>query len=344
MRRRVILTAILMVMIVVGAGTGWRWWTVWRFQEGTNDAYVAGDITTVAPKVAGHIVELLAVDNGRVKKGDVLLKLDDREYRAKLLDVMAQIEARKAAITTIENRARWQKAQITTALTEVESADADLKHARQESQRYAALKANEIVSRQRLDQLQADLRKAEAASQRALARVESERAQLPIIQSDLNLARAQLAQAEAQKSLVETDLANTIVTAPRDGIVGNRSAQLGQFARAGAPLLSIVPTTGLWVEANYKETQLTNMRPGQSVVVLIDAFPGQRLTGRVGSFAPASGAKFSLLPPENATGNFTKVVQRVPVRIEFDPGQPLAEMLLPGLSADVTVSTKAVAG
>jgi len=230
---------------------------------------------------------------------------------------------------------------IDQAAATVQSTEADLNRAQLDYKRYTSLVTSDFASRQRFETAQADSRKAEAALGKARAALVAEQSQLAVLKSQKREEEARLVQARAGRQLAKNDLDNTVIRAPVAGIAGNRAGRVGQYVKPGTQLLSLVPLPYVYVTANFKETQLTHMRPGQSAEISVDAYPDQPLTGRIESFAPASGAQFSLLPPDNATGNFTKIVQRVPVRIALPVEGPLARLLRPGLSVSVTVDTRA---
>ncbi len=333
------LLPVLVILVVALAVFGWRWWTDYRFEQTTDDAYVEGDITHLSAKVAGHVAGVLAADNQTVKEGDVLLRLDDRDHKARRDEVAALVAARSAQLEQLDDKVAVQLALLTQAGAGISAAQADLVRSRADLERTRALVRDDYASRQRFDKEAADALKAEAGVKGSAAGASAIKRQVAVLDSDRAIAIAQLDQAKAQLDLAESDLDATIIRAPIDGIVGNRAARLGSYVRPGQHLVTVVPVHGLWIEANYKETQLTHIHPGQTVRLKVDAFPDVELVGRVASFSPASGAKFSLLPPENATGNFTKVVQRVPVRIELPADHPLIGRLAPGLSVVATVRT-----
>ncbi len=339
MNKRLLLALVGTAGLLAAAGPGYKWQTAWRWQESTDNAYLAADITPIAPKVQGHVVELAVGHNQAVRAGEVLLRIDDRDYKARLAEAEAKVGARRAALANLDERLELQRKAIAQADANRAAVEADRARASADLDRSRALLADNHVSRQRFDMNKADAAKAAASGRAAAVAVEAARQQIAVLESERAMTQADLQQAEAERDRAALDLANTVVTAPVDGVVGNRAVQLGQFVAPGRQLLSLVPLAQVWVEANFKETQIGRMQPGQAVEVAVDAFPGQTFQGRVDSFAPASGAEFSLLPPENATGNFTKVVQRIPVRISLEPGA-LQGRLLPGMSALVTVDTK----
>jgi membrane fusion protein (multidrug efflux system) len=338
MRKKVV-PSVVIVAAVIGV-LAWQWATQWRYIESTDDAYVDGDITGIAPKVSGYVVEVAAGDNRTVAKGDVLVRVDDRDYRAKAEEARAVVAARTAQWAQLDDRVAVQQAMAQQASATISAAQADVKRARQDLERTGRLVREDYVSRQRFDLNTADAAKAEAGLRGSGAQLAAARHQLAVLAHERAIALAQLEQAKAQLALAETDLDATVLRTPIDGVIGNRGVRVGQYVRPGQHLLAVVPLAGVWVDANFKETQLGRLRPGQPAEIAVDAYSGVVLTGRIDSFAPASGSKFSLLPAENATGNFTKVVQRVPVRIVVAPDNPLAGRLRPGLSVVVKVDTR----
>ncbi|SEH27057.1 HlyD family secretion protein [Magnetospirillum fulvum] len=328
-----------LIATLAGSWAAYRWATEWRWIETTDDAYVEGDITQIQPKVPGHVVQLIAEDNHAVAKGDVLVRIDDRDYRARVDEARAVLAAKRASLVQLDQKIAVQETVITQSGASVASARAEVARARADHERTSRLVREDFVSRQRFDVTQADAAKAEAGLAGSGAQAQGARRQLGVLISERAIAEAEADQAKAALDLAEIDLEATVIRAPVDGIVGNRAVRDGQYVRTGQNLLSVVPLASVWVDANYKETQLSRIRPGQKATIAVDAFGGREIEGRVDSFAPASGARFSLLPPENATGNFTKVVQRVPVRIRLAEGNPLAGQLRPGLSVTAQIDT-----
>jgi len=340
-----VVIASLVPAIALGAvWYGYDWWTVGRFIESTDDAYVGGEITVIAPKVAGFITEAAVADNQAVHAGDLLVKLDDRDYRAALAKVEAAVAVQQATLANLDATRRLQEAMIAQAEADVAAADAEVDRAQFDVVRYRQLASNEFASGQRFQQADADHKKGIAAADKARAAVEAAERQLDVIDTRKQQAAAALAQACADRDLARLDLGYTELRAPIDGTVGNRSARTGAFATVGTQLMSVVPAAGLWVDANFKESQLARMRPGMPAAVEADVLPGRIFSGHVDSLAPATGAQFSLLPPENATGNFTKIVQRVPVRILLDGGAAVLGSLRPGLSVTVDVDQRTEEG
>jgi membrane fusion protein (multidrug efflux system) len=338
MRKKILAGLAVVVLALAGVGA-WHWWTVWRFQQSTDDAYIQSDVTVIAPKVEGYIKKVRVTDNQEVAEGKVLFVIDDRDFKARVALAEAAVALEEASVATFDSRLKLQQAMIDQAAAVVASAEADLARMQQDYKRYSALMTSDFASRQRFEQAQADSRKAEAALLKSRAAVAAEQNQLGVLRSQQREEEAKLQQARANLQLAQNDLENTVIRAPISGVAGNRAGQVGQYVKAGTQLLSLVPLPRIYVTANFKETQLTRMRPGQRAEVSVDAYPETPLEGRVESFAPGSGAQFSLLPPDNATGNFTKIVQRVPVRIAVPQDDAVARLLRPGLSVTVTVYT-----
>lgn len=340
-RLKRVLLPLLALAILAGAGyAGWQWWSVWRFVESTDDAYVQSDMSVVSPEVAGYVREVRVADNQQVAKGDVLLAIDDRDYAARVAAGRAELAGSRAEVESAERQITLQQAVIAQADAAVTGAEADLVQARQDSARYQALSSQDFASRQRLETATAALKRAEAGLAQAEAAATAARDRLPVLQAAAAKAAAGLASAQAALAVAETDLARTVIRAPVDGVIGNKGVRVGEYVQPGRQVLSVVPLPLVYVVANFKETQLAGMQPGQPVTLKIDAFPDQPLEGWVESFAPATGSQFSLLPPENATGNFTKIVQRVPVRISVPRDNPLAGRLRPGLSVVASIDTR----
>jgi len=338
--RRIVLLTVAVIALVVGGWGAWHWWSVARFRESTDNAYIEADIAAVAPKIAGYIRSLQVTDNQQVRAGDVLAIIDERDFQARVAEASAAAAAAEAANISIDRQIDLQASRIEQAAATVESAKAELARAQPEYDRYKKMLAGKVVGKSDFDRIAADLRKAKAELSRAEAQLLAEQGQLVVLRASRHEGDAKLAQAKAALQAAQIDLDNTVITAPVDGVVGNKGVEPGQYVQAGSLLMAIVPLPSVHIVANFKETQLENMRPGQTVSISVDAFPSTELTGTVESFAPASGAVFSLLPPENATGNFTKIVQRVPVRIAVPADGPLSGLLRPGLSVEVSVNTR----
>ena len=335
---------IAVAAVAVGLGAAWYgsdWWTTGRFVETTDDAYVGGNVTSVAPYVAGFVARVLVSDNQHVEAGQILIQLDRRDLQAAYDKAIAAVDARAAALANLQARYRLQQISIQQAVADQAAKSAHAAFTRGDGARYATLALTAAGSRQDAEKARASSDEAEAELAGSQAGLEAARQRLPVLDTQITEARAVLAQAQADLRTADLNLAYTDIRAPIEGYVGNRAAQVGAYASAGSYLLSVIPAHGLWVDANFKEDQLARMVPGQSASAVVDVAPGKALKGRVISIAPGTGAVFSVIPPENATGNFTKIVQRVPVRIELDPADPLLGRLRPGLSTTVSVNTKA---
>jgi membrane fusion protein (multidrug efflux system) len=322
-----------------GGGYGWYWWRDGRFLETTDNAYVRADVTLVASKIAGYVVSMEVEDNQPVQVGQVLFRIDDADYRARVEQARADVENRRAALDTAKSQEQLQTSVIAQVEAEVRSASADNERTRADLDRYTQLAAREVASTQRYESARADAAKSTAALTASQARLVAERDRVKLLASQEAGARAILDQARATLKLVEIDLANTVVRAPISGTVGNWQVRVGRYLQPGMQLLAIVPIADAYVVANYKETQLDHIKVGQRVEMEVDSYPGRTVFGRVSSLSPASGAQFALLPPDNATGNFTKVVQRIPVKITIDHNK-LAGELRPGMSVIAKVDTR----
>ena len=317
---------------------------VGRFFESTDDAYVGGDVTVIAPKVPGFIAEVLVQDNQPVHAGDLIIRLDDRDYRAALSKAEAAVASQQAGLANLDATRFLQESVVTQAQTGITTAEAEIARTRDDQARYQQLAKQGAVSVQHRQKAEADFQEATAAGDRARAVLATAQRQLAVIETQKRQIQATLDQALAERELVRLNLSYTELRAPIDGIVGNRSARAGAYATVGSQLVSLVPVKGLWIDANFKESQLATTRPGQPATVTVDALPGVVLHGHVSSLAPATGAQFSVLPPENATGNFTKIVQRVAVRILLDEGSAQRAQIRPGLSVTVDVDGRVAAG
>ncbi|MGR3906157.1 HlyD family secretion protein [Burkholderia sp. SR8] len=325
-------------VVVAVAAAALDWFFVLRFQESTDDAYVGGDVTVLAPKVNGFVDRILVTDNQRVKAGDVLVQLDARDYDAKLAQAGAEVDSARSAVTELEAKQQLQYAVIGQHAADRNASAAELTRASSDRARYRELVKSDAVSNQIVERADADYSKADASVARSDAALLAAKRQLDVLGAQLADARARVNTALAAQRVAALNVEYTTIRSPVDGYVGNRTGRVGMLANVGVPLLTVVPASGLWIDANFKEDQLRKMRAGDRVDVALDA-SSTRLHGRVDSLAPATGATFSVLPPENATGNFTKIVQRVPVRVHLDPQPGLDHVLRPGLSAVVTVHT-----
>lgn len=317
-----------------------HWLAVGRFIETTDDAYVGGDVTAIAPHVAGFVSDIAVSDNQFVRQGQLLLRLDNRDFRAAEDHATAVVAGKRAALADLEAKYALQQSNIRQANAELASRVAQASFAREDDARYQGLMRAVATSRQ-------DVQRAETADAEAGSSVVAARAvlaganeQLQVLSADIAQAHADLAQSEADLRTAKLNLGYTEIRSPIDGYVGNRAIRVGAFVTVGSYLVSIIPARGLWVDANFKEDQLARMRPGEEATVAADVLPGREFHGHVMSLAPGTGAVFSVIPPENATGNFTRIVQRVPVRIVLDSGDATFGGLRPGLSITASVDTR----
>ena len=339
-KRSRLLPAVILVVLGGAGFYGWDWWTIGRFLETTDDAYLQADKVIIAPRIAGVVAEALVGDNQPVKAGEVLARLDDREYVVSVKQARAEVEKDKADLREAEAEIAHQSAQIVQAVADIANTEAGLTFASQELARYQDLMQRGSGTAQRQQQADAELRQRRAAHDKAKAFLDAAQRQIDNLQARRASARARLDGAEAKLEQAELNLSYTAITAPIDGVVGDRSLRSGQYVAVGSNLLTLVPMgRDIYLLANFKETQVGEMAAGQKVDFTVDALGGHTFKGRVASFTPGTGAQFALLPPENATGNFTKVVQRVPVRIALDANDPLLSRLRPGLSVTATVNT-----
>jgi membrane fusion protein (multidrug efflux system) len=336
--RRLLMAGTALALLSAAGWYGWDYWTVGRFLVSTDDAYVKADNTTIAPKVSGYLTEVLVGDNQRIKAGRVLARIDDRDFKVALDQAKADVAAAKAAVASKRAQLDVQQAVIEAAKATIAVDTATKTFASQEDKRYTDLAATGYGSVQNAQQAQARNAGADAAILRDKANLVSAQKQVELLTAEIAQAEAAAARASALQRQAELNLSYTTITSPIDGVVGNRTLRTGQFVQAGTQLMSLVPASGAYVVANFKETQLSNVREGQVVDVAVDMFPGHVVHGHVDSLAPASGQEFALLPPDNATGNFTKVVQRIPVKIVLDHTTPIE--LRPGMSVIPTIATQ----
>ena len=338
--RKLLLAGAAIAALAGAAWYGWDYWTVGRYLVSTDDAYVKADSTTIAPKVTGYLLHVLVKDNERVATGQVLARIDDRDFKVALDQAKADVASAHATIGSKQAQLDVQQAVIKAAQATIDVDQAVATFAAQENKRYADLAASGSGSVQNAQQAQARIASAQASLARDSANLVSANKQIDLLQAEIVQANAALARTEALQRQAELNLGYTTISAPIDGVVGNRTLRVGQYVQAGTQLMSVVPAHGAYVVANYKETQLTDVHEGQAVDVEVDMFPGQVVHGHVDSIAPASGQEFALLPPDNATGNFTKVVQRIPVRIALDSDSNARIELRPGMSVIPTIATR----
>jgi membrane fusion protein (multidrug efflux system) len=335
-----LLAGAALAALIGAAWYGWNYWTVGQYLVSTDDAYVQADNTTIAPKVSGYLHDVPVGDNERVKAGQTLARIDDRDFKVALDQAKADVAAAKAAISSKEAQLDVQEAVINAAKATVDVDEATATFAAQENKRYTDLATTGYGSVQNAQQAQSRIASAHASIQRDTANLVSAVKQVDLLKAEIVQAQAALARAQALQSQAELNLGYTTIVAPIDGVVGNRTLRVGQFVQAGTQLMSLVPANGAYIVANFKETQLTDVRAGQAVAIDVDMFPGKPVHGHVDSIAPASGQEFALLPPDNATGNFTKIVQRIPVKITLDRADNALLALRPGMSVIPTIATR----
>ena len=316
----------------------WDAWIGGATIQTTDDAYVRADLTRLSTRVAGEVIKVAVDDFQRVKAGDLLVQIDPADYEAQVAQAEANVAAAQAALDNLGNQVELQYATIAQAEAAQVSATALDTEARQEQERQQSLEHTDAGTRQRLEQAVAAYAKAEADVRASRAVIAAQRHQLDVLQGTKKQRAADLEGAKAVLRAAELKLGYTKIVAPFDGVVSERQVQEGDYVNIGANLINVVPLPNVYVIADYKETQLTHVQPGQPVEITVDSFPDEKWRGRVERIAPASGSQFALLPPDNATGNFTKVVQRIPVRIMFDNGQSL-DRLLPGMSVVTSINT-----
>jgi len=339
LKRRLIAAAGLL-FLAAAAGYGDYYWRTGRFLVSTDDAYVQAHSVLISPKVSGYLSEAPVDDNQSVKAGEVLARIDPRDYQTALDQTRANVAAAQAAIDTLNQQIVQQKLVVEQGRQQVASDQAALVYSQQDFQRYTQLAKDGWGTVQRSQQAQADIREKDATLQHDTAVVAAAEKQIGVFEAQIVQATATLAQQRAMEHQAELNLSYTTITASVDGTVGARTLRVGEYVQAGTQLMAVVPLQAVYITANYKETQLTDVRPGQPVTIDVDTFPGTTVHGHVDSLAPASGQEFALLPPDNATGNFTKIVQRIPVKIIVDARDPLANLLRPGMSVEPTIDTK----
>jgi membrane fusion protein (multidrug efflux system) len=305
----------------------------------TGNAYVRGDVTPISPKISGYIREVAIRDHQAVKAGDVLFRIDDSDYRARVSQAAASVATRRAMLGNLASRIEQQHAVIDQAIAALRGAEAEAHRAALDLARFRELTARKFVSEARFDQAESEHLRHRANVAQAQANVDAARRQLDVLQSQRPQILAEIDAALAALRLAEIELENTVVRSPSDGRAGEREARVGQYVRPGTLLVAIVPQE-FWIVANFKETQIAAMQIGDAVSISVDGIPRVAFRGRVESLSPASGAQFALLPPDNATGNFTRIVQRIPVKITFDPDQPGFDHLRPGMSATVALNSR----
>lgn len=334
--RRRLAVFLVLVLLVSGAVLA-RWLLVGRYQEVTDNAYVQGEITRLSSQLSARVVEVLVEDNQHVEQGQLLVRLEQDDFELALKRAQAALATREAELAQAHNRLTQQQSLIAASAADVNATQATLSRAQLDLGRAQALRKPGFVSEERVTTLSTDSHVASSRVSKAQADLRAQKLQLGTLEGDIKRLTALLEGARADLAQAKLNLSRTEIRAPATGTIGQRAARVGQFAQPATHLLSLVPDAGLWVQANFKETQVGRIQPGQSAELEFDSYSGQPIKGRVDSLFPASGAQFSLLPPDNATGNFTKVVQRIPVKLLPDQDNPLAGQIRPGMSVTVTV-------
>jgi membrane fusion protein (multidrug efflux system) len=341
--RKLLLLGLLVAAVGGGGYEGWQWWSVGRFFISTDDAYVQADISILAAKVSGYLEAAPVVNGQTVARGDVIAKLDDGDYRLALQSARDKLATQQSTIERIGRQADAAEAQVAQASAQVEASRADAVRADADYRRATQMQAD-YVAKSRIDQTKADRDRTEAAVKGAEAALLAAHANVDVLRAQQKEARNLSAELSTAVDRAQRDLDFTVIRAPFDGVVGNKAVEAGAYVAPGTRVAALVPLQSVRIDANFKETQVERMRPGQAVIVTVDAYPDRPIRGVVESFSPASGSVFSLLPPDNATGNFTKIVQRLPVRVKVPLDVAREGILRPGLSAVVKVDTREAGG
>jgi membrane fusion protein (multidrug efflux system) len=326
-------------IIVVLFATQWDRWVGMSTRQVTDDAYVRGDITPLSAKVEGYVTRVAVNDFDRVKAGELLVEIDRSDYEARVAQAEADLLGAEAAIENLKTRKAMQHAQVAEAESSIAATQADVERSKLEAARQRDLLATTYGTRQKVEQTDAEAKRFAATLARNQDELDAQRRQIAVLDTQELQLRADAKSKQAMLDLAKINLGYTRIVAPVAGMVSERGVRTGQYVHAGTQVISVVPLDTVWVIANYKETQLTHVAIGQRAEFRIDTFPGALINATVDSIAPASGSQFSLLPPDNATGNFTKVVQRIPVKLRIAPDNPLAGRLLPGMSVEATILT-----
>ncbi|MBU2371934.1 MAG: HlyD family secretion protein, partial [Gammaproteobacteria bacterium] len=328
------------LVLLVAAAFFAHWYFVGRYYEHTDNAYVQGEITRVSSQLPARIEQVHVQDNQHVKPGDLLVTLEPGDFRLALEQARANLAIREAELAQARSRLAQQSSTIVSSQASVGAAQANLERSQMDLSRVEALRKPGFISEERVSTLSADAKVARSQRQKAEADLAAQRQQVEALEADVKRLQAQIASAQAEIEQAELNLSRTEIRSPISGVVGQRSARSGQYVPIGAYLMSIVPDEEIWVQANFKETQIGPMQEGQRAELTFDSYPDTPIEGRVESLSPASGAQFSLLPPDNATGNFTKVVQRIPVKVTFASDNPLKGRIRPGMSVDVKIDIR----
>jgi membrane fusion protein (multidrug efflux system) len=340
--KRTLIAAAASIAIVAGGGFGTEWWVNGRYVISTDDAYVHAHNTTLASKISGYVQNIPIEDNATIHAGDVIATIDDGDYKLAADAAREKVATQQATVDRIGRQVIAQNAAIDQAKAQMLSAQAAAKRMQLELDRQQSLAAQKFASQQTLEQAQANRDQSAAAVDNAQAGIDAAAANLDVLKAQQQEAARTLDELRTALAKAERDFSFTVIRAPVDGVFSNRAVQTGDYVQTGQRIASLVPLDDVYVDANFKETQLERLRPGQPVSISVDALSDHAIAGRIASLSPASGAVFSLLPPDNATGNFTKIVQRLPVRIEVPADVAARQVLRPGMSVVVSVNTKPV--
>ncbi|MBB3018382.1 membrane fusion protein (multidrug efflux system) [Microvirga lupini] len=338
--KKPVILAVLAAALGFGGYEGYGWWTNGRFMVSTEDAYVQADITILSAKVSGYVQSVAVTNNQSVKAGDLIAKIDDGDYRFALQSAKDKLATQQSAVTRIGRQIEAGHASVAQAQAQIAAAKAEAERAEGDFARQQQLARSDFTSRAALENAKAARDRAQANVQSAEAAFAAAKANVDVLAAQQNEAQRVAAEQQTSVEKAERDLTFTEIRAPVDGVIGNKAMEVGTYVQPGARLAALVPMASVHVDANFKETQLASLKVGQKVHIEVDAFPDTDVIGTVESVSPASGAVFSLLPPENATGNFTKIVQRVPVRVSVNPEIVQQGILRPGLSVVVDVDTR----
>jgi len=339
-RKKVILGGLAVAAVAGVVWAGAYWWTTGRFMVSTDDAYVRADITLLAAKVSGYVTEVLVDNNQDVKVGDVIARIDSGDYRLALESARGKEKTQLAALDRISHQIDAARAAVAQAQAQIPAAEADVIRTHAELERQNKLAQRDFASQQKLELARADQARADSSLMAAKAALASANANVAVLIAQKGEAEAVLNEYRIATSKAERDLSFTEVRSPINGVVGNKAVQTGQYVQPGQRLAALVPLDEVYIDANFKETQISRLKPGQKVEITVDAYPDRHFTATVESLSPASGALFSLLPPDNATGNFTKIVQRMPVRLSIEREEAAEHVLRPGLSVVATVDAR----
>jgi membrane fusion protein, multidrug efflux system len=338
MNKKILLPIGIILGILSVAGGGTYWWTTWRFIETTDNASVKANITPISAKISEYAKDVPVVENQLVKKGDLLVQLDPEQLNLQVKNAEANVDVRKAALTSLKEQMIAQNLIIKQTQAQLKAAASDKKITTNNWERTSDLLGKKFASPQSYDAASNSKVKAEEAYNGMVSNLKTQQQQIHVIEANIKQNEALLNQAVVAKNIANDNLADTTLRAPMDGMIVKKVIEPGQYVRPGSVLMSIVPTNDIWVEANYKETQISRMKPGLLARIKVDSFPELKIEGVIESIAPSTGSQFSLLPPENASGNFTKIVQKIPVRIKLKSED--VKILKPGQSVIVTINTK----